>query len=74
MINDISLFIERFGTRFENKTNTEVYEVYLKFCKNHGFEPYSKIGFGQQIVKFSDYKIINKTFKGSKYRIFVRKK
>ncbi len=73
MTNDIVLFIKRFGTRFENKTNSEVYDVYLKFCEHHGFEPYSKIGFGQQIVKLSDYKIVNKTFKGCKYRIFVRK-
>lgn len=73
MTNDIGLFIERFGTRFENKTNTEVYDVYLRFCKNHGFEPYSKIGFVREITKHSDYKIVNKTFKGSKYRIFVRK-
>ena len=73
MTNDIMLFIKRYGTRFENKTNNEVYDDYLTFCKNHGFEHYSKVGFGQQIVKFSDYKIVNKTFKNRKYRIFVRK-
>ena len=73
MTNDIMLFIKRYGNRFENKTNNEVYDDYLRFCKNHGFEFYSKIGFGQQIVKFSDYKIVNKTFKSRKYRIFVRK-
>lgn len=73
MTNEIELFIKRYGNRFENKTNNEVYDDYLAFCKNHGFEPYSKVGFGQQIVKFSDYKIVNKTFKRRKYRIFVRK-
>lgn len=73
MTNEIELFIKQYGNRFENKTNSEVYNAYLEFCENHGFKPYSKIGFGQQIAKLSDYKIVNKTVKSRKYRMFVRK-
>ena len=60
--------------RLENNTNTKAYKKYLKFCEERGFKPIdSKITFSRYITKFSDYKIVNKTIKNKKYRIFVKK-
>ena len=49
---DVFEFIIYFGKNFENKTNVEVYEKYLEFCKEKGFESIdSKIAFSRYIVK-----------------------
>lgn len=54
---------------FNYKTNHEAYDDYLKTDGEH----YSLIGFSQYVVANSKYKIINKTIKNKKYRLFVEK-
>lgn len=67
---DILEFIAAYDLK--NKTNTEAYETYLDFCKEKCFKPIgSKITFGRYIVKFSNYKVVNKTIKNKKYRILI---
>ena len=69
---DIFEFITAYDLK--NKTNTEAYETYLDFCKEKSHKTItSKIAFSRYIVKFSDYKIVNKTINNKKYRIFVKK-
>lgn len=64
-------FIEYFGKKFNRKTNVEVYDEYLKYCEES--EHANKIAFSRYVVKNSNYKIVNKTIRGKKYRIFTKK-
>lgn len=56
-----------------NEPTSEVYRQYNEFCIVNSFTPMSNIEFSKQIKKQFDLDITNKTIKGKKYRIFVRK-
>lgn len=56
-----------------NEPTSEVYRQYNEFCIVNSFTPMSNIEFSKQIKKQFNLDITNKTIKGKKYRIFVRK-
>ena len=56
-----------------NESTKEVYQKYNEFCLANSFTPMSNIEFSKQIKRKFDLEIINKTVKGKKYRIFVKK-
>lgn len=56
-----------------NEPTSEVYRQYNEFCIVNSFTPMSNIEFSKQMKKQFDLDITNKTIKGKKYRIFVRK-
>lgn len=56
-----------------NEPTKEVYRKYNEFCLANSFNPMSNIEFSKQIKRRFDLEIINKTIKGTKYRIFGEK-
>lgn len=56
-----------------NEPTSEVYRKYNEFCLANSFTPMSNIEFSKQIKRKFDLEIINKTVKGKKYRIFVKR-
>lgn len=56
-----------------NEPTSEVYRKYNEFCLANSFTPMSNIEFSKQIKKRFDLDIVNKTVKGKKYRIFVKR-
>lgn len=56
-----------------NESTKEVYQKYNEFCLANSFTPMSNIEFSKQIKRKFDLEIINKTVKGKKYRIFVKR-
>lgn len=56
-----------------NEPTNAVYQQYHEFCLANTFTPMSKIEFSKQVKKRFDFDIVDKTIKGKKYRIFVRK-
>lgn len=66
---------DRFITdyNFENRATKAVYDEYVEYCLMNNYKPISHIMFSKYIVQYTDYKIINKTITGKKYRVFVRK-
>lgn len=56
-----------------NESTKEVYRKYNEFCLANSFNPMSNIEFSKQIKRRFDLEIINKTIKGTKYRIFSEK-
>lgn len=56
-----------------NESTKEVYQKYNEFCLANSFTPMSNIEFSKQIKKRFNLDIVNKTIKGKKYRIFVKK-
>lgn len=56
-----------------NEPTKEVYRKYNEFCLANSFNPMSNIEFSKQIKRRFDLEIINKTIKGTKYRIFSEK-
>lgn len=56
-----------------NEPTSEVYRKYNEFCLANSFTPMSNIEFSKQIKKRFDLNIVNKTVKGKKYRIFVKR-
>ena len=59
--------------KIENEPTSDVYSVYRQFCLANNFCPMSNIEFSKQISRILGYKIINKSIKGKKYRVFVDK-
>lgn len=57
----------------ENEPTNEVYKRYNEFCMANTFTPMSHIEFSKQIKKRFGMEIINKTVRGKKYRIFIKK-
>ncbi|MPN50349.1 hypothetical protein SDC9_197975 [bioreactor metagenome] len=55
----------------DGKSTDFVYESYKTLCKKYGILPMHKIAFSRFIVKWFDYKIVNKKVKGKKYRLFI---
>ena len=58
--------------KIENEPTNLVYQKYVEFCIANGFNHLSNIEFSKQIKKRLNMKIVNKTVKGKKYRIFVK--
>lgn len=56
----------------ENEPTNNVYKKYKEFCMANGLEELSNIAFSKLIKKHFNLKIINKTIKGKKYRLFVK--
>lgn len=56
-----------------NESTKDVYKKYNEFCLANSFQPMSHIEFSKQVKKRYDFEIANKTIKGTKYRIFVKK-
>lgn len=56
-----------------NEPTKAVYRKYNEFCISNGFAPISNIEFSRQINKKYDCEIVNRTVKGKKYRIFVKR-
>jgi len=59
--------------KIENEPTTGVYQNYREFCLANNFSPMSNIEFSKQINRVCGLKIINKSIKGKKYRLFVQK-
>lgn len=59
--------------KIENEPTNKVYKEYNEFCLANSFTPMSNIEFSKQVKKRFNFDIANKTIKGKKYRIFVRK-
>lgn len=72
--NPILLFFKEIDIdEIVNEPTKEVYQKYNEFCLANSFTPMSNIEFSKQIKKRFDLDIVNKTVKGKKYRIFVKK-
>lgn len=56
-----------------NEPTSEVYKKYNEYCLANSFTPLSNIEFSKQTKKQFDLDIVNKSIKGKKYRIFIRK-
>lgn len=70
--NPILLFFKE-DVKIEDEVTAVVYQSYNEFCLANSFTPMSHIEFSKQVKKHFDMEIKNKTIKGKKYRIFVRK-
>lgn len=70
--NPILLFFKE-EPKIENEPTNMVYAKYSEFCLANSFNPMSKIEFSKQVKKRFDFDIADKTIRGKKYRIFVRK-
>lgn len=70
--NPILLFFKE-EPKIENEPTNVVYAKYNEFCIANSFNPMSKIEFSKQVKKRFDFDIVDKTIKGKKYRIFVKK-
>lgn len=69
--NPILLFFKE-DIKIENEPTNIVHMKYTEFCLQNGFNPLSNIEFSKQVRKRFGFKIVNKTIKGKKYRIFVK--
>lgn len=70
--NPILLFFKE-EPKIENEPTNTVYRAYSEFCLANSFNPMSNIEFSKQVKKRFNFDIVNKTIKGKKYRIFVKK-
>lgn len=70
--NPILLFFKE-DPKIENEPTSTVYRQYNEFCLANSFTPMSNIEFSKQVKKRFNFDIINRTIKGKKYRIFIRK-
>lgn len=69
--NPILLFFKD-DQKIENEPTNVVHQRYVEFCISNGFNPMSNIEFSKQIKKKLNMKIVDKTIKNKKYRIFVK--
>lgn len=70
--NPILLFFKE-EPKIDNEPTSVVYQQYHEFCLSNNFTAMSNIEFSKQVKKHLDYEIVNKTIKGRKHRVFVRK-
>ena len=56
----------------ESEPTSAVYDRYKEFCLAESLQALSKIEFSRQLVKTSDYKVIDKKINGKKYRLFQK--
>lgn len=72
--NPIQLFFKEVDADdIENEPTKEIYKMYSEFCLANAFNPMSNIEFSKQVKKQFDFEIKDKTIRGKKYRIFVKK-
>lgn len=72
--NPVLLFFNEYSAEdIENEPTKEIYKRYNEFCLSNSFQPMSHIEFSKQVKKRYGFEIINKTVKGSKYRVFVKR-
>ncbi len=72
--NPIQLFFKEIeSSDIENESTKDVYGKYVEFCLANSFTPMSNIEFSKQVKKQFGFEIINKTIKGKKYRMFIKK-
>lgn len=72
--NPIQLFFKELGEEeIVNEPTKDVYQKYTSFCLVNTFTPVSNIEFSKRAKKQFDLEIADKTIKGKKYRIFVKK-
>ena len=57
----------------ENNSTKSVYKKYNEYCLANSFQPMSNIEFSKKVKKYFDFEIVNRSVKGQKYRIFVKK-
>ena len=70
--NPILLFFKE-EPKIENEPTADVYRKYSEFCLANSFTAMSNIEFSKQVKKRFNFDITNKTIRGKKYRIFIRK-
>ena len=70
--NPVLLFFKE-EPKIENEPTADVYRKYSEFCLANSFTAMSNIEFSKQVKKRFNFDISNKTIRGKKYRIFVRK-
>lgn len=71
--NPILLFFKSIDKSvFENECTNVCYRKYTEFCISNGLEKVGNITFSKQAKKYFGLKIIDKTIKGKKYRVFVK--
>lgn len=56
-----------------NEPTAQVYKKYSEFCLANTFTPMSNIEFSKQIRKHYNVDIVNRSIRGKKYRVFVKK-
>lgn len=72
--NPVLLFFNEIDeTMVENESTRKVYMKYTEFCIANSFTPMSNIEFSKQVRKHMGFNIVDKTIKGKKHRIFVKK-
>lgn len=72
--NPIQLFFKELNEEeIVNEPTKDVYQKYTSFCMANTFTPVSNIEFSKRMKKQFDLEIADKTIKGKKYRIFVKK-
>lgn len=71
--NPILLFFHSEPKVYDEATQ-EVYQDYYTFCVKNNYSPMSNIEFSRQAKKFYNADIVDKTVKGKRYRVFVKKK
>lgn len=72
--NPILMFFKELDSDdIENEPTKQIYQMYTEFCLANSFQPMSNIEFSKQVKKYYDFDVIDKTIKGKKYRIFVKK-
>lgn len=72
--NPILLFFKEYDEQaIVNNPTKDIYKKYTEFCVANSFQPMSNIEFSKQVKKHYGLEITNKTIRGKKYRIFIRK-
>lgn len=69
--NPILMFFKEYEDGFENEPTKFVYQKYQEFCLSNSLQALSNIEFSRQAKKYFGYEIVNKSIKGTKYRVFV---
>lgn len=73
--NPIQLFFKEIDeSEIVNEPTKNVYQLYTSFCLANSFTPVSNIEFSKRAKKQFDLEIMDKTIKGKKYRIFVKRR
>ena len=57
--------------KIENEPTNKVYKRYQEYCLANSLQPMSNIEFSKQVSRILGFKVVNKTIKNKKYRIFV---
>ena len=72
--NPILGFFNEIGIdEIENNPTKDVYKKYNEYCLANSFQAMSNIEFSKKVKKHFDFEITNKSIRGTRYKIFVRK-